>query len=202
MIPDEHFERFDTKKYRSKSRVKRWLIRRFARSLFDLVIEAGPLERVLEIGVGEGFLSGFLSERLPTVDFWGIDLSEADIGRLRQKFPRIHGQVGSIYDVASLGQRFDVVVCAEILEHLDDPGRALDAVHALAPRRAIFSVPHEPWFMLSNLAAGKNVTRLGNDPEHINHFGNKSFAKLLESRFRVDRQVTSYPWILALTTPR
>ena len=69
------------------------------------------------------------------------------------------------------------------------------------PRRVILSVPHEPFFMLSNLARGKNVTRLGNDVEHINHWGRRSFRQLVETRFSVQRQTSSYPWILALATP-
>jgi hypothetical protein len=56
--------------------------------------------------------------------------------------------------------------------------------------------------MLSNLARGKNVTRFGNDPEHVNHWGTSSFRRLLETRLDVLRLTTSYPWILALTAPR
>jgi hypothetical protein len=56
--------------------------------------------------------------------------------------------------------------------------------------------------MLSNLARGKNVTRFGNDPEHVNHWGRGSFRALLDTRLDVLRLTTSYPWLLALTAPR
>ena len=39
----------------------------------------------------------------------------------------------------------------------------------------VVSVPREPVFCALNLARGKNVTRLGNDPEHINHWGRRGF---------------------------
>ena len=35
----------------------------------------GPVSSMLEIGIGEGFLSGYLSEKLPTVRFCGVDAS-------------------------------------------------------------------------------------------------------------------------------
>lgn len=92
--------------------------------------------------------------------------------------------------------------CAEVLEHLEEPARALDAIAALRPRRAVLTVPHEPYFRLSNLASGANVTRWGNDPEHVQHFGPRSFRALLSTRFDVLTLDTSYPWILALATPR
>ncbi len=202
MIPDAYFERFETPKYRRRSRVRRALIRRFVRRLHELVIEAGPIRSMLEIGIGEGFLSGYLSEKLPTVRFCGVDSSAEAVARLRLLFPRIEACVGDACDLSNLNGPFDLVLCAEVLEHLDQPARALDAIAALRPRRAVLTVPHEPFFRLSNLASGANVMRWGNDPEHVQHFGPRSFRELLSSRFDVLTVATSYPWILALTAPR
>ncbi len=202
MIPDAYFDRFETPKYRRRSRVRRALIRRFVRRLHEFVIDAGPVSSILEIGVGEGFLSGYLSEKLPTVRFSGVDASAEALARLQRLFPRIETRVGDACDLSGLEGPFDLVLCAEVLEHLHEPARALDAIASLQPRRAVLTVPHEPFFRLSNLASGANVTRLGNDPEHVQQFGPRSFRKLLESRFEVLALTTSYPWILALAAPR
>lgn len=209
MIPDAYFDRFETPKYRARNPVQRALIRRFVREVHGLFIEANPVASVLEIGVGEGFLSGYLSEKFPEKSFTGVDLSEGDIGRLKQKFPRIDARVASVYDLPRVfpgdGQatrRFDLIVCCEVMEHLDEPVRALDAMIALRPRRLLLSVPHEPFFRLSNLLRGKNVSRLGNDIEHVQHWGRRAFGRLLEDRVDVLRLTTSYPWILALAAPR
>lgn len=203
MIPDAYFDRFSTAKYRAKNPVQRALIRRFVASLHDLFLEAQPAASVLEVGVGEGFLSGYLSEQLPEKRFAGVDLREEDITRLRALFPRIDGRVGSAYDLSAFGPgEVELVLCCEVLEHLDTPERALDEIARLEPKKAIFTVPHEPFFMMSNLLRGKNITRLGNDPEHVGHYGAASFRRLLEGRFRVLRQTSSYPWLLALVEPR
>jgi SAM-dependent methyltransferase len=201
VIPDAYFARFDTKKYRNENPVQRALIRRFASALHDLFIEAGPVASVLEVGVGEGFLSGYLSEQLPSVRFTGVELSAGDVARVRRLFPRIEVHQGSAYDLSALPGGYDLVICAEVLEHLDTPLRALDEICRLSPRRLLVSVPHEPFFMLSNLARLKNVSRLGNDPEHVNHWGPRSFRRLLETQLDVLRVTTSYPWILALAAP-
>jgi 2-polyprenyl-3-methyl-5-hydroxy-6-metoxy-1,4-benzoquinol methylase len=202
VIPDEYFARFETPKYKSENPVQRALIRRFVSSLHDLFIEAGPVTSVLEVGVGEGFISGYLSEKFPAIRFTGVDLAASDVEKLRAKFPRVDAHVGSAYDLGGLPGGYDLIICAEVLEHLDTPERALDEMLKHKPRRMLLSVPHEPFFMLSNLARGKNVSRLGNDPEHVNHWGPRSFRKLLETRLSVLRLTTSYPWILALTAPR
>jgi SAM-dependent methyltransferase len=205
LIPAAYFERFATPKFQNKNPVHRRLIQRFVTRLHGLFIEANPLQSVLEIGVGEGFLSGYLSEKFPDKHFTGIDLKADDIALLQQKFPAIRARVGSVYDLAALvGDlgRFDLVMCCEVLEHLEEPERALDQMLALSPRRLLLSVPHEPYFMLSNLLRGKNATRFGNDIEHINHWGTGSFRRLLETRLDVLQLTTSYPWILALTAPK
>lgn len=202
MIPDAYFDRFDTPKYRSRSRVQRELIRRFVARVHALFIEAGPIESVLEVGVGEGFLSGYLSEKLPEKSFTGVDVREEDLTRLRTKFPRIATHAASIYDVDRVPGRFDLVICAEVLEHVGDPDRALQALTKLRPKHLLITVPHEPWFLLSNLLRGKNLARLGNDPEHLQLFTAKRFERLLDRHLTIQRMTRSYPWLLALGAPK
>jgi 2-polyprenyl-3-methyl-5-hydroxy-6-metoxy-1,4-benzoquinol methylase len=201
-ISDDYFDRFETKKYRAKNPVKRALIRRFVGAVHEL-FESGDAPRsVLEIGVGEGFLSGLLSERHPEVEFSGVDLNEQDLALLAQKFPRIKRYCANIYDLSALPGGYDLIICAEVLEHVDEPERALEQIVRLAPKRVILTVPHEPWFMLSNLAMGKNITRLGNDIEHVNHFTVSSFRRLLARKLELSSVTTSYPWILAAGRPK
>ena len=205
MIPDAYFSRFETRKYRNENPVQRALIRRFIASLHDLFIEAGPVSSVLEVGVGEGFISGYLSEQFPGIRFSGVELAEADVLRARRHFPRLEVHQGSAYALGALPGgpgAYDLVICAEVLEHLETPSRALDEMRSLKPKRLLLSVPHEPFFMLSNLARLKNVSRFGNDPEHVNHYSPRSFRRLLEGHLEVLRVTTSYPWILALSAPR
>lgn len=202
VIPDSYFDRFETKKYRSRNPAKRWLIGRFLATAQQLFDEAGPVSRVLEVGVGEGFISGWLSEQHPGVEFWGVDLSERDIELCRAKFPRVRAQRGTAYDLSFPGVRFDLVICAEVLEHLEQPGAALSEIRRLQPRRVVLSVPHEPWFSLSNLLAGKNVARLGNDQDHRNRWAARGFLRLIEGDFTVERLVRPFPWLVALATPR
>jgi len=202
VISDEYFDKFQTKKYRAKNPVKRRLIARFVDKVTELFHESGAPRSVLEIGVGEGFLSGHLSGIHPKTKFSGIDIQESDLELLRAKFPAIEAHQGSIYDLSKLPGGYDLIICAEVLEHLERPEAALDQIVKLAPERVLLTVPHEPWFMLSNLAMGKNVKRFGNDVEHCNHFTVPSFRKLLSSRFDLTTVTTSYPWILATGTPR
>lgn len=202
MIADEYFARFSTPKYRSSNPLQRRLIRRFVDQVHSLFLEAQPAQTVLEVGIGEGFLSGYLSEKFPEKQFTGVDLSARDLALLGEKFPRIVTRELSIYDLSQLGSVFDLVLCAEVLEHVEDPARAVDALASVCRGHAIVTVPHEPWFLLGNLARGKNLSRLGNDPEHIQFFGRKKLRATLARRFDVLRMTSSTPWLLALGRPK
>jgi len=202
VISDEYFDQFQTQKYRAKNPVKRALIKRFVDQVTALFHDGGAPRSVLEIGIGEGFLSGHLSGIHPKTKFSGVDIQASDLELLRAKFPHISAHVGNIYDLSALPGGYDLVICAEVLEHVTDPERALEQIVKLRPERVILTVPHEPWFMLSNLAMGKNVTRLGNDIEHVNHFSVASFRKLLSPKFELTSLTTSYPWILAAGRPK
>ena len=202
MIPDSYFDSFHTAKYRSENPVQRFLIRRFIEKLAGLFDLTQPSGSVLEIGCGEGFVAGQLSARHSGESYVGVDLDAKDIENLRAKFPGVEAHQGSIYDLSFLGREFDVVVCAEVMEHLDEPRAALEQIIERKPRWVILSVPHEPWFCLSNFARGKNITRLGNDPEHVNLWGRRGFRKVIESHLVVERHETSYPWQLVLARPK
>jgi SAM-dependent methyltransferase len=202
MVPSTYFDQFETPKYRSRSRVQRWLISRFVDQFQALLLEAAPTRRVLEIGVGEGFLSGYLSARLPEATFTGVDVRQEDLDRLKRHFPHISTCQGSVYDLSFLAEAYDTVLCAEVLEHLEAPDKALEEIVKLGPRRVLVSVPHEPWFRLGNFLRGKNLTRWGNDIEHVNHWNPRTFRRFLEGRFQVLRVTTSFPWVLALLAPR
>jgi 2-polyprenyl-3-methyl-5-hydroxy-6-metoxy-1,4-benzoquinol methylase len=203
VISDDYFDQFETVKYRRRGRLRRTLIRRFARTVLELVqTPEVVVQSVLEVGIGEGFLSGVLSERFPGARFVGVDSSAESLARVKGRFPWIEVRVGTAYDLSAVVGPFDLVVCAEVLEHLENPARALDEVANLRPRYAMLTVPHEPFFRLSHLAAGENLARWGNDPEHIQHFGRRSLRSLLERRFDVVTLRGSFPWLLALATPR
>jgi SAM-dependent methyltransferase len=105
-------------------------------------------QRVLEIGSGIGNLSSFLIDRERLVL---SDTREEYLDRLRKRFaqhpnvaverlylPNEHG--------ALAGQRFDTIICLNVLEHVEDDRGSLQAIRAmLLPQgRLVLLVPALP----------------------------------------------------------
>jgi methyltransferase family protein len=91
----------------------------------------------------------------------------------------------------------DLVTCIEVLEHLPELGPAVSELARVSGDRCVVSVPWAPWFRLGNLGRGKNVRRLGNDPEHVRWFSPRRLRRELERSFAEVRVVRAFPWIIA-----
>jgi hypothetical protein len=88
-----------------------------------------------------------------------------------------------------------------VLEHLTDPEVAVGELARITRGHCVVSVPWEPVFRLGNLGRGKNLRRLGNDPEHVQQFNPSRLRRLLERHFADVSVQTCLPWVVAVARP-
>jgi hypothetical protein len=193
----------DAAKYGSSNPVVRWLLDRWSVRLRGVV---GPLSgTVVDVGVGEGLCL----ERLlgPAAAIGGVETEprglvigveyRPDKARVARRLPGVAPVVGDAGMLPVPDGRADLVTCIEVLEHLPEVDRAVDELARVAADRCVVSVPWEPWFRLGNLGRGKNVRRLGNDPEHVGWFTPGRLRRTLERSFAEVRVVRAFPWLIA-----
>lgn len=88
--------------------------------------------RILDIGSGQGDLVRDLLQAFPCADLAGVELSAAGVAEAARKFPGAHFFQRDLLDPDGDPGRLHLwaqfAVCAEVLEHLDDP--ALFLKHA------------------------------------------------------------------------
>lgn len=185
-------------KHTSKNPIQKFLIKNFYSSLISLV---KPLKAklILDAGCGEGFTMDKLSKHGIGEKIEGVEYSTDAIELGKKFFPHLTIKQGSIYDLPYKVNSFDLVVCTEVLEHLEEPAKALKEMMRVSRKYLIISVPNEPLFMLSNFLRGKNLSRFGNDEEHINHWNPLSLKKYLkENGLRIMKTRLPFPWITIL----
>lgn len=190
-------------KYNSRNPVVRWMMRGFETSLSDLVVKASP-RSIHEIGCGEGYWVLRWSEK--GIEARGSDFSKQVIEIARENAaglglsPSLF-QSRSIYDLEPKQDRADLVVCCEVLEHLEDPDAGLRALQRVVDRHVILSVPQEPLWCLLNLSRGKYISSLGNTPGHIQHWSKSGFVQLVSKFFEVVEVRSAIPWTMLLCRP-
>jgi SAM-dependent methyltransferase len=99
---------------------------------------------VVDEGCGTGHLLAAVARRSPGIDrLTGIDFAAAAIERLGETLPEAEGVVASVYDLTFPESAYDLVICTEVLEHLDRPGDAIAALVRLCAERGriVLTVP-------------------------------------------------------------
>jgi ubiquinone/menaquinone biosynthesis C-methylase UbiE len=183
-------------RYATGSRLYQWHTHAFHERVLELVREAAP-RTVLDAGCGEGFVAGFLGERVPGLEITGVDDSEGAIEYAREHFGA-HGtfEVGSVYALPYADGQFDLVLCSEVLEHLDRPDEALAELKRVARRHVLLSVPLEPYFDGLNRFARR--FGIGGDPGHVNFWTREGWERYVHRHFEHAKTDTKLIYNLAL----
>jgi 2-polyprenyl-3-methyl-5-hydroxy-6-metoxy-1,4-benzoquinol methylase len=186
----------DAAKYGTVNPVVRRLLGRWLGRLTAVL--GTPTGTVVDVGVGEGFAL----ERMFPAGTAAVALEYRHDKALvaADKLPSvavIRGDAGVLpFPDASA----DLVTSIEVLEHLPRYEQAVAEMARISRGRLVVSVPWEPWFRLGNLGRGKNVARLGNDPEHVQAFTPARLRRALDQEFNEVRVVKAFPWLIAEAT--
>jgi 2-polyprenyl-3-methyl-5-hydroxy-6-metoxy-1,4-benzoquinol methylase len=190
-------------KYSSRNPIVKRMMRGFESSLTDFVAKSSP-KSIHEIGCGEGYWVLRWNEQKFSAR--GCDFSK-DVIEIAQENAVSRGlspsvfRSRSIYDLDSEQDSADLVVCCEVLEHLENPEAGLQALQRVARGHLIVSVPQEPLWCMLNLARGKYVKRWGNTPGHIQHWSKKRFVEVVSKYFEVIDTKSPLPWTMLLCRP-
>lgn len=187
-------------KYNTSNPAVRFLLNRFFRRLQTAIAEVAPAT-VLDAGCGEGEI--LVRKVLPApAQVVSLDLNPRSLTAARQRAGQRRLVCGSTYQLPFASNSVDAVLCLEVLEHLDQPAKALAELARVARRAVILSVPHEPWFRLGNLARGKYLDHWGNHPEHVQHWNPGTMSALLREEFDTVELFPAFPWIIARCRPK
>ncbi len=145
-----------------------------------------PEGRVLDLGCGSGALGEHLSVTLGCICD-GITISPAEAAHARPHYRRIEIADLETVNLPQLfeGQRYDAIVCADVLEHLRYPEHLLqECLGLLAPDgQLLFSVPNASYAGLTlELMHGEFRYRPEGlmDQTHLRFFTRRSLCRILQ----------------------
>ena len=99
---------------------------------------------VLDIGCGSGYK---LNHDLGAFDTTGLEL-QCNIARLQQRYPQRRWESCDL--TRPISRTVDLVICADVIEHLVDPDQLIKFLEPIQFQRLILSTPdrallHRPW---------------------------------------------------------
>ena len=186
-------------KYSTLHPIERRLVSGFLAELGELVERTGARE-AHEVGCGEGELALRLAARGLRVR--GSDAFAEVIGEARRRAAaagaEVDYEVRPVEELEPERDAAELVLCCELLEHLEDPDGALDVLAALGRPWVIVSVPREPLWRALNLCRLKYMRDLGNTPGHLGHWSRGGFLRFLDRRLQVVEVRSPLPWTMVL----
>jgi GT2 family glycosyltransferase/2-polyprenyl-3-methyl-5-hydroxy-6-metoxy-1,4-benzoquinol methylase/glycosyltransferase involved in cell wall biosynthesis len=140
---------------------------------------------VLDLGTGSGALGKYLQESLGcTVDGLTYNEAEADVARPHYRRVEVANLENCVLADIFPGERYDYVVCADVLEHLSRPERIVEACRSiLTPTgQLLISVPNAGYSgLIGELLQGDFAYREEGllDRTHLRFFTRRSLARFL-----------------------
>lgn len=169
----------------------------------DRMLNSIAYENVYEAGCGEGHISQHVYNynlvRQRNVHVTASDVSETVISKAKVDFPHIRFKVKSIYDLDEDDSSYELVIACEVLEHIDNPTKALKELFRISKRYVYISVPNEPIWRIANFMRGKYIRYMGNTPGHINHWTKREIMRLIDNYGNILKVATPFPWTMILS---
>jgi len=101
----------------------------------DLVREAVSMiqgcPKILDLGCGQGHITGKMRQALNSAEFSGLDYSISAIDYAHEHYPGIDFTTGDAYESPYSPEYFDVVVCNNLWEHVPDPLFLLSRIYRI-----------------------------------------------------------------------
>jgi len=185
------------KKYVSQNPISRLLISHFYATIRQIIRKI-EFSNLVDLGCGEGIILKMLEKEISHKACMGIDLNPVHIKLSKLNAPFCKYQVGNIYQLQLEKNSFEMVICLEVLEHLEYPEKALDEIDRISSKYVLLSVPREPLWRILNMIRGSYLLSLGNTPGHINHYSSKIFVNLINKKFEVLEIYNPLPWTVVL----
>ncbi|MEM7763505.1 MAG: class I SAM-dependent methyltransferase [Pseudomonadota bacterium] len=184
-------------KYATQNPIARALMQGFERNVLALIRKADARD-IHEIGCGEGHLSQMI-HRLAPERLRASDFSAQMVATAQETLSATNAEVAqrNVYELTD-ADAAELIVCCEVLEHVDEPRRALEKLRAAAQSYVVLSVPREPIWRVLNMARGKYWSALGNTPGHLQHWSSRRFVALVGEYFDVCEVRKPLPWTMLL----
>lgn len=167
-------------------------------SNIDNLTQGVEVNKIFEVGCGLGFSTQYLSKMFKNKLFEASDYELSCVKSAQLKNPEVRIIQESIYKLKRADNNFDLIICLEVLEHLQNPEYALKELKRVTSNYCILSVPREPVWKILNMARGKYWNNFANTPGHINHWSKADFIKFLKNDFKILKIATPLPWTIAL----
>lgn len=191
-VPGSSYDR-----YHARNPVARAIMHRYLDTAAALVAPL-DVQSMMDVGCGEGHFLAHLRSVKPEAHTLGVDLSTQMVSGASERYPDIQFRQESAYHLNAEDSSVDLVVAADLLQHVSDPQRALREISRVARKFVLLSVPREPLWRVLNILRLAYLDEWGNPPGHVHHFRRGDFLNMVRGHVRIMSVQYPTPWVVVL----
>lgn len=185
-------------KHNTKNPIGRIFLNNFLKTVVK-TIRPLNIDSVLDVGCGEGYTLARLQKEKIGKTYEGIEYDDTAVALAKKMNPKMTIKQGDIYKLPYKSNSFDLVICTEVLEHLENPKKAYRELIRVSKKYVLLSVPNEPFFTIQRIGRLQNVLHLGAHPEHIQHWTFSAFTKFVHVRgVKLITRKFPIPWTMVV----
>jgi len=135
-------------------------------------------KKILDIGCGSGYLGYLIKQIDNDTIISGFDVSEHALSKVKS-YDKVYSLDIDKQDIPEQDNFFDMVVCAEVLEHIYDVDHCLDEIkRVLKPGgKAVVTTPNFGYLKYRIFCLLGKMPKILRDPRHIHTFNHNFLAK-------------------------
>lgn len=184
-VPADHYDSGIKNNYFQKF----WHWRRFNEVLGLITSEGG---KFLDVGCHSGLFTEKVVSKLKPTEVHGIDVSKSAILKAKKRVKMGNFQVADAHKLPFKSNYFDVVICLEMLEHVDNPVKVMSEIYRVMKKGGygIVLVPSDNilfkfvWFLW-------NIKYPVWKHAHVQSFQNSSLENLVKTAgFKISKHKT------------
>jgi len=127
--------------YEKEAEVKRYTPDDYYHKSILSLLSHIDFDSVLDIGCGDGHLCHLFRER-GIRNVAGVDISKTRVAICASQYQECEFKQGSAYDIPYKDNSFDLVTAIEVIEHLEEPLKALKDIKRVSKKYIMFQVPY------------------------------------------------------------
>lgn len=188
--------------YKSKNFLVKYIHNERLKQIYRYVLEFLPekLEnfKLLDAGCGEGHLLELLSKEIDSMFLYGVDIREEIMDCIKKRGIE-NTYLQDLCDLNFQDNYFDIIICAETIEHIKNFSKALEELKRITKRGGtmILTFPNELNWTISRFLLLRRPIKV---PDHVNSFTFKSIKAYMKLPVVRKRTVPfNMPSFLSLT---
>lgn len=120
-VPPDYYQ----KGIRNNFLQNKWHTRKLSAVLSE--VKNSP-NSILDVGCASGWFLSELQKEFPSAKCYGVDIYPDAIAYGKKKYKKIKFEIADAHKLPFKNGMFDLVVCTEVLEHVDDPRHVITEI--------------------------------------------------------------------------